>query len=115
MNVGGHVVRGAVVSTTVGTKPEACELARGLVGDGLAACVQLTPVTSLYRWQGALEETPEILLTIKTTEGGARRLVDAIRERHTYEVPEILVTPVIGGSDAYLEWIDAQVMPTEQP
>jgi periplasmic divalent cation tolerance protein len=77
-----------------------------LVESGLAACVNLgAPVLSIYRWNGDLETAQEIPLWIKTTAGRQQALVDALVEIHPYEVPEILVVPVVGGIASYLQWV----------
>lgn len=95
-----------IVFTTVGAAADAGALARTLVEERLAACVNILPeMTSVYRWKGAVEEDRERLLVMKTT----RRTVDRLRARihslHAYEVPEFLVLPVEDGSDAYLRWV----------
>lgn len=81
-------------------------LARELVEGRLAACVNLLPpVTSLYRWEGRIEEASEVPLLIKTTRDCYPALERAIRARHPYEVPEILALPAAGGFDGYLRWV----------
>lgn len=97
-----------IVSTTVAGEAAANELARGIVESRLAACVQQANIRSTYRWKGAIESADEILLTCKTRQDLAERLMAFIRERHSYEVPEILVTPVIDGLPAYLEWVERE-------
>lgn len=89
---------------------EAAErLARGIVDAGLGACVQIVPgVRSVYRWQGAVEVADEWQCVVKTTEARADDLVAHLLDRHPYDVPEVLVTPVLGGNPAYLEWVDEQ-------
>jgi periplasmic divalent cation tolerance protein len=95
-----------IVSTTVGTETAANQLAETLVTEGLAACVQANgPITSIYRWQGAVERATEWTCQAKTTPETADALVTRIRALHGYEVPEILVTPVTGGDAGYLRWI----------
>jgi periplasmic divalent cation tolerance protein len=89
-------------------------LARALVSEGAAACVSLLPaVRSIYRWQGAIEETDECLLVIKTTRAAAPRLVDRLTALHGYEVPEVLALNVDGSSSPYLAWLAASVVPPE--
>jgi periplasmic divalent cation tolerance protein len=81
-------------------------LARALVEARLAACVNLVPgVRSLYRWQGAVQEEAEILLVVKTRAAQAPELERMVRERHPYQVPELLRLPVQGGSAPYLTWL----------
>ncbi len=92
--------------TTAGSSDEAQRLARELVERRLAACVNLIPnLTSIYRWQGAVEQAHEILLLIKTTVKQLSALEAAIRELHPYDVPEFLVLSVESGSQPYLAWL----------
>jgi len=104
MNVDTGIV---VVSTTVAGGDEACGLAELIVENRLAACVQRFPVASTYRWKGAVESAEEVLVVAKTRAELADGLADFIRLNHSYEMPEIIVTPVVGGSEEYLEWISA--------
>lgn len=81
-------------------------IAHVLVEDGLAACVNLgAPVLSIYHWQGQIEGADEIPMQIKTTAGQQHAVVQALAKLHPYDVPEIMVVPVIGGSAAYLDWV----------
>ena len=99
-----------IVLTTCADAPAAETLARTLVGERLAACVNLVHhVHSVYRWRSAVEESDEILLVIKTTAGAVPELTKRIRELSSYEVPEVVVLDVAGGSPAYLEWIAGSV------
>jgi len=81
------------------------ELARGLVESGLAACVSRHPVTSVYRWEGRLEEACEIALHIKTRLANWPALCAWLRERHPYQVPEIIALPLKAGLSSYLNWV----------
>jgi periplasmic divalent cation tolerance protein len=84
-----------VVLVTVPDAETARNLARQLVHERLAACVNIIPgITSIYRWEGAVEETGEVLLVMKTTADRYEALESAIRSRHPYDVPEILALPV---------------------
>lgn len=95
-----------IVITTTGSREEAERIAHFLVGERIAACVNLLPgITSVYRWQGAVESADEILLVIKTSAGNLEPLDAALRRLHSYEVPEMLVLEPKAGSQAYLEWI----------
>lgn len=99
----------AVVTTVIDDREAAERIARELVEGRFAACVQVGgPVTSVYRWQGAVDSAQEWSMTAKTTAGNAAAVVDEIRRLHPYDVPEILVTPVLGGHVPYLEWVAAQ-------
>jgi periplasmic divalent cation tolerance protein len=81
------------------------DIARAVISRHLAACVNCTPVRSLYRWKGEICEDDEVLLIIKTIRGRADVLIATIMTLHTYEVPEIIMLPVTGGYDPYLAWI----------
>ena len=94
-----------VILTTVGSREEADKLAELLVTRKLAACVQMTSVSSLYTWKGELHREPEQLLLIKTRASLYEAVEDAIRENHSYEVPEVVQLPVERGLPAYLGWI----------
>jgi periplasmic divalent cation tolerance protein len=97
-----------IVSTTVDSRAAAARLADGILDERLAACVQQTRIRSTYRWNGRVERAAEYRLLAKTRAGLARRLMAFIAKRHPYELPEIVVTPIAGGSRAYLAWIAAE-------
>ena len=85
-------------------------IATALVGGRLAACVNIIPgVRSVYRWQGKVERDEELLLVIKTHRNCYARLEAAIRERHPYELPEIVRVPIDTGLPDYLAWVDSSV------
>ena len=91
-------------------RPVADRLAEALVGEGLAACVNVVPgLHSVYRWQGAIERSDETLLLIKTTQAGLPALSARIVELHPYELPEVVAVEVAGGLSAYLDWVAEQV------
>ena len=95
-----------VVLVTVPDEKTGLELARTLVGERLAACVNLLPgVRSIYRWQGRIEDDRELLLIIKTGTGALENLTRRVKELHPYEEPEIIFLPVEGGSPGYLDWV----------
>ena len=95
--------------TTLSDELQAQRLARRLVESRLAACVNQVRVASTYRWKGALEEEPEILLLIKTTRARQDDLQKALLEAHPYELPEFIVLPLDGGSESYLRWLQDSV------
>jgi len=97
-----------VLTTTAADRAEAGRLARLLIDQRLAACVQLLPIDSHYRWNGQIEQVSEILLLIKTRGALSEPAMAAIKAAHSYETPEILVLPVTGGLPAYLAWIDGE-------
>ena len=100
------VVQAIVAVTTVGTEDEANRLARELVSRRHAACVNIVPVVrSVYRWQGKVCEDSEYLLVIKTAAEEYPAVEVAIRELHSYELPEILAFKVSDGEPGFLDWI----------
>ena len=95
-----------VVFLTAANGEEATRLADMLVGAHLAACVQILPeIESVYRWQGNIERSSEVLLLAKTTRGKFDELEREVRALHSYETPEIIAVPVLIGSGPYLEWL----------
>jgi periplasmic divalent cation tolerance protein len=96
----------AVVLTTTDSKESAEKIARGLVEQKLAACVNIVPgVESIYHWQDKVETSQEFLLLAKTRESKFDAVRDAVLELHHYEIPEIVLLKISDGSHDYLEWI----------
>jgi uncharacterized protein involved in tolerance to divalent cations len=93
------------VTIACGSEAEAGNLARLLVEQKLAACVQTCAIVSTYRWQGAIETSPEVLLTAKTLALKLEALEACVKAHHSYEVPEILAVPVAWASADYLRWL----------
>ena len=101
-----------VVFMTAANGEEATRLADLLVGAHLAACVQILPeMESVYRWEGKIERQSEILLLAKTTRAKFADLEREVRALHSYETPEIVAVPIVAGSNPYLEWLDASLIP----
>ena len=99
-----------LVFTTAPDRAVADALAKALVADGLAACVNIQAAcTSMYHWEGKIETTAEIPLVAKTTEERYPALEARLRAAHPYAVPEIVAIPVVGGLPAYLDWVTASV------
>ncbi len=95
--------------STCESAEEGARLARALVEQRLAACVNILPgLRSVYRWKGAIEDTAEWLLLIKSRRDLFDRLRQAIEKEHSYEVPEIIALPVVAGSENYLQWLAAE-------
>lgn len=95
-----------VVLTTTDSAAEAERLARVLVDARLAACVQIAgPVRSVFRWEGAVSVEPEWQLWLKTDAARVDDLQARLVAEHTYDVPEVLVLPVVGGHGPYLAWV----------
>ena len=96
-----------VVLSTCSSEEEASRIARELIEDQLAACVNiLSPVRSFYRWKGKVCDEKEWVLLIKTGRETFEALENKVKSLHSYEVPELICLPVLGGSFAYLEWME---------
>ena len=99
-----------IVLSTAGSEDEARKIARHLVDNQLAACVNIVPqIESIYRWQGKVESSREWLMLIKTTAEKFPIVRDAIRDLHSYELPECIAIGIEDGSADYLEWIGQAV------
>ena len=99
-----------IVLTATASEEEARKIARHLVEHHLAACVNIVPqVASIYRWQGKVTEAGEWLLVVKTTTAAFDQVREAIKELHSYELPECICLPIEDGSPAYLQWIAESV------
>ena len=100
-----------IVITNCPDEETANHIALAVVEARLAACVNILPrVQSIYRWQGAVESAVEVSLLIKTTAATYPALEAAIRERHPYEVPEIIALPISAGLPAYLNWVAEETL-----
>ena len=98
------------LTATTDSLEEANVIATALLERRLVACVQIAgPVTSRFWWQGTLDSAAEHVLVAKTTAVRAEAATTLIVETHSYDVPEVLVTPVVGGNPAYLEWVANEV------
>ena len=104
-----------VILVTAGSLGEAKKIARHLVEERLAACVNITaPVQSLYRWKGKVTEDREFLMVIKSSRELFGEIQAAVRHLHSYTTPEIICLPIVDGSADYLAWITDSVRhPTE--
>ena len=101
-----------IVLCTCPDRDSAERLARDAVTQKLAACVNIVAgLSSIYTWQGAIEQADEVLLLAKTTAAAWPELERAWRNQHPYELPEIIAVPVATGSEAYLRWISDAVTP----
>lgn len=95
-----------LVFTNVPDVEAAQKLARQVLEQRLAACVNILPaMQSIYRWQGEIEEADEVMLQMKTSQSRYAELEAVIKAAHPYEVPEIIAVPIVGGLPAYLDWI----------
>ena len=103
-----------VVLITASSQEEADGIANALVAEMLAACVNVVPgITSVYRWEGQVQDDQEVLL-IGIVSAKSRRdvlgaLVQRVQALHSHDVPEVIALPLVGGSEAYLRWLDREV------
>jgi len=98
------------ITTTTGTRHDAEQIAAELVSRRLAGCVQISgPIVSTYRWQGKTETSEEWMCTIKTERAQFDAIRQVIDEIHPYEVPELIATPIVAGSEKYLDWLKEQL------
>ncbi len=99
-----------VIFVTCGSEPEAHKIADQLLTNRKAACVNIVPrVESSFLWQGKLDSARESLLIIKTKASFLSAVVDLVKASHSYEVPEVIALPIVGGNVDYLQWIDDEV------
>jgi periplasmic divalent cation tolerance protein len=99
-----------IVLSTTGSQDEARKIAQHLVEQQLAACVNIIPqIESIYRWKGKIESSREWLLIIKTSVNRFAAVRDAIRDLHSYDVPECIAFAIEDGSAKYLQWITDSV------
>ena len=98
--------RARIVLVTVASEEQGAVIARKLVEEKLAACVNAVgPIRSIYRWRDAIEDDREFLLIVKTRAELFAKLERRVRELHTYEVPEVLALKLDAGSAPYLDWL----------
>jgi periplasmic divalent cation tolerance protein len=100
-----------VLLTTVPGREEAHQIAKLLIDEKLAACVQLLPIESFYFWQGKTQNEAEILLLVKTRSALFDAAIARIKQVHSYGVPEIVAMPFTVGFAGYLDWIDSVTAP----
>jgi len=104
-----------VILITAPNNDEASRLAQQLVERQLAACVNIVPgIRSIYRWEGRICDDAEAMLIVKTLQPLLGKVIDAIKELHSYQVPEVIALPVLAGNPAYLAWINDSVMSEQE-
>lgn len=95
-----------VVLITAPQEEEAAKIAKSLIDERLAACVNIVKnIRSLYRWQGTLEDEGEVLMVVKTQERLFEDLMHRVQQLHSYSVPEIIGLPIVKGFENYIQWI----------
>ena len=99
------------VTTVTASRKEAENIARALLEARLAGCIQIFgPISSTYWWQGNIESAQEWVCQIKTSRQLYSQIEATIRRLHSYQIPEILVSPVIAGNQDYLKWLDSELV-----
>lgn len=99
-----------VILVTASNKKEAIRIAQGLIKNKLAACVNIIgKIESIFWWQGKVDRSNEALLVIKSKRNKLNKIIKHVRGAHSYEVPEIIALPIIGGYKKYLKWINESV------
>src|SRR5262245_10014497 len=105
-----HMTDKIVIFSACSTPEEARRIARKLVDERLAACVNVVPgISSFYRWKGAIEEADECLLVIKSSRERFDRLRVELEKAHTYEAPEVVAVPIVEGAPNYLNWLETEL------
>ena len=96
----------AVIYSTMGSIQDARRIATTLVEEQLVACVNIIPkIESVYKWKGKIEMDDEVVIIAKTTDKNVKKTIQKIKSLHSYELPDIIVIPIIGGLKDYLEYI----------
>lgn len=96
----------SIVYSTIDDINDARRIAQTLVEEQLVACVNILPnILSIYRWKGKVETENEVVLIAKTVDDNVKKTVERLKELHTYDVPDIVVLPVIGGLKEYIDYI----------
>ena len=103
-------IKHIVIFTTASSEKEARSIAELLLEQRKAACINIVSgIDSKFWWKGKIDSSRESLLIIKTRASMFREIIKLVKTVHSYEVPEIIALPIIGGNDDYLDWIDTEV------
>jgi periplasmic divalent cation tolerance protein len=100
----------SIVYITAGTLEEAKRIGRKLIEERLAACVNIFPITSIFRWKNSIEESGEFGIIVKTTSAKGKDIEKCVKEIHSYEVPCVISFRMDQGSEDYLKWIEESVV-----
>jgi periplasmic divalent cation tolerance protein len=99
-----------VIFITAGSQAEAEKIARRLVEEKLAACVNIVPGTvSVFSWEGKVNQENEVLLIVKSVAAQLNAVINRVKQLHSYQVPEIIALPIIGGAPDYLKWLREEI------
>lgn len=99
----------SIIYITAGDLPEARKIGRILVEERLAACANIFPITSIFRWKGNIDEANEFGIIVKTRTDKVKEIEKRVKEIHSYEVPCVVSFKIDDGSSEYLEWINDSV------
>ena len=100
-----------IIYSTIDDVKQAQKIANILVEEKLVACVNIIPnIISIYRWKGKIENDDECIIIAKTTDSNVKKVIQRIKTLHTYELPDIIVLPIIGGLKEYLEYITNETL-----
>ena len=101
----------SIIYSTTSSVEEARKIARIIVEEKLAACVNIIPkIESIYRWQGKIEEDNESILLAKTIDKNVDQVIQRIKENHSYDVPDIVAIPITHGFKEYLDWVEVETL-----
>ena len=101
----------AAIYTTIGSIEDARKIAYTLVEEQLVACVNIIPnIESVYTWKGKIENDEELILIAKTTDDNVKKTIQRIKSLHSYDVPDIIVIPIVGGLKDYLDYIATETV-----
>jgi len=96
----------SIIYSTIDDLKDARRIASALVEEQLVACVNIIPsIESIYRWKGKVENADEVVLIAKTADEQVKKTIQRIKQLHSYELPDIIVIPIIGGLKEYLEYV----------
>jgi len=99
-----------VIFVTASSRNEAKKIAKVLLKNKCAACVNIIAgMKSLFHWQGKIDTAKELLLVIKSKQSKLSKIIKLVKSKHSYEVPEIIALPIVGGEKKYLRWINESV------
>jgi len=97
----------AVIYSTIDDIQDARRIATTLIEEQLVACVNIIPdVESIYKWKGKIENADEIVMIAKTTDQNVKKTIERLKDLHPYDVPDIIVIPIVGGLKDYLDYIN---------